>query len=985
MYSRRRFSSHPADCNRREVDPSLSADDCPHLLFSSPSDSSRLSTPSCPEPSEMLGGCCGIQGRRAVCIPPTSGSSLILQQSRWRQSAPQLVTLSPMPMSLKELHEFLQRRSSYRVTSVDRSSTKAEEESHACDVRIDGADVTVASCHMDGEAVERDFEGVPDEGSGKRPELCVISEVQTPGHRVRNKFSESSNTDSGCSEQPLSSRSCSRCGLSLDSTDGLPPVGAVGGRILRQPSCPTSSRLLPIGSAPQAGDPSGYLRRRRRLPSSWSTTVSSSTVNPPESDENPPQSAQNCTEQPVSAQGRQPQFARSLSSGNSPPCSLTPLLPTSSVVPGSQYFTRRRHHTASACEASTFQNKYSSFDQACSSSLPNGAEVDAIRSISAKSSLVSLSSNSIPHWADAPTQAKPRTGFNYVSREFVTALHAQRKLTHQQQVLPPPSSGGRHTDGFGQATSSQTSAPPPSLPYVQPHPCTPVPEAARESEESGSSGHFFSSDATMTSRITTDPDHPTGVRDGLEIRVDPAVVRSYVNVGPTARRLGLQPINEHEAVDPLRSVSTQPLTRRELITESPASAQSGNRTSLISGLFTPTDTTNVSATTLDSYVNLAEYPGTLGGGSLPGIVLHNSSKGAVSTAQQYINLIPLALTSVRGFRGLSPPSVGSLSVHAPLASSDGGSSNFESNMSTVSAGTTTLNPPLLASGPCHPQIPLANDGTSHILPKQIPPSESLNAVTPGTEGHLNGVPRLHYAHLTLSNEKAWRTPSGMSTQAASEVDTTLVQSTSSVTVGSLLYTNRNRQTVQNKLQGPNSDDLGSSTVVPANTAYNSTVATSIVGQSSSSGVNYVTIDMVQTKALSELEQELRLVSAEGSMKSLSQQQSMGSNLRSASSNRNTMAEKGRGFDQDTKSGPWRGGNFDNRRNTSFASRLFTRLAHSFSFRHSHSNRSSKKDKQLDETTSCGSRLKRSYTTTGADHATASSVTASTTANSSPVR
>lgn len=172
---------------------------------------------------------------------------------------------------------------------------------------------------------------------------------------------------------------------------------------------------------------------------------------------------------------------RSLSSGSSPQYHFTPLHPTCTVIPGSQYFTPHRRHTASACEAVSFRSGFSSGD----GNVNAPGSVCSTFAHSSKASLISLGASAIPFWADAPSKAKPRTGCNYISREMLASISSQRKQQSQQNhhsssPPPPPPAQHPHPSPGINMSNSPVNYSLNTATRMHPHACTPVPEASKE-------------------------------------------------------------------------------------------------------------------------------------------------------------------------------------------------------------------------------------------------------------------------------------------------------------------------------------------------------------------------------------------------------------------------------------------------------------------------------------------------------------------------
>ncbi|KAF5398175.1 hypothetical protein PHET_08948, partial [Paragonimus heterotremus] len=698
-----------------------------------------------------------------------------------RQSDSQLVTLPPIPLSLHELCEFLRRpkneMAAQPVCSQKQPTKGVLKSAMACTQQL----------------------------SSQSPQSGPIALVEEPNdvEFQRNRFSRCSTTsasDSTSSDQRCLDCSCSHCAVALRAGEAWAP-----------------SAIGPLASAGHSEHVKGNFdttshsvldcpsTRRRRLPSSWSTATGG--CSPGVDNSNLSSTIMWTSSGVMPGTGNPPLLNRSLSSGNSPPYAFTPLLPTSSIIPGSQHFFRRRQHTASASEVVPPTHIDCPTSERCGSATPS-VSVAAVNNWSTKASLVSLSPASIPLWADAPAYAKPRTGFNYVSRESLLTLHAMRKQ-RQQAICHTPHHCHHHKDGSG---SISTSAPISSSGLHQTYACTPLPKLPEmdntKAEQLSEPVHSQSSQCdccnlgnpTQAQQYATEPvnvscrDSPASHLGRLISKYNILIARSYVNMVPPPRRVGLRPIEEHQSA---RSAHTQPVGRR---------FRSDTTVPHIESI----DTGSCSVTTLSSYINISDLSKTslsvnaVVSSAMTGSSISASNTSIALTVQQpYINLVPSTNSNGaiadRGPRVVPtcvhnqrPSCIGALAVSGhdtPIISSC-------SHQTTVVSSTTTVNDIQ------HPE-----------------------------------VPRLHYAHLTLSTNPDWRRGSsaGQSSSALTRLRSQMVESTSHLhgvhSVPATIF----------------SDPSGVLCPTPRPTEE----------EPPTSGLNYVTIDLVQTKALSELERELR--------------------------------------------------------------------------------------------------------------------------------
>ncbi|TGZ59193.1 hypothetical protein CRM22_009220 [Opisthorchis felineus] len=802
MHSRRRFSSHPVDTYVRGSGPTTSDPQALPFLAS----------------AKGVSLCCTHKAGALPCQVSWVDGHNSLAGSQWRQSEPQLVTISPMPMSLQELRQFLRKP---RVTSTS-PQPSSDQNSHSS------------------KPTTTDL-------AQKPPDLSTDHSVREPKHCYTSRQNRLSECSTGSAADSITSDvqcpycTCSQCNLPLGAgEDCASPLTSVDH--LWSP---------PFDSLPPGSTTNRPTVRRRRLPSSWSNTAGAAQSLPEPGSVQchsiliQPRSLSGCAHPP-------PLLNLSLSSGNSPQYALTPLLPNSTIIPGSQYFPPRRYHTASASESSP---PFRTGGPDCSTGHCSSAS--AVLNPSAKASLVSLSPSAAPLWADAPVHAKPRTGGNYVSRDMLIAWHTKKKRLQQKLQSPSPTSGEGPSDrppppsGNCPITTCSTPMPPmasvgPS--FVQLHPCTPVPEALRESDDMTSPrnahqpgslidhqkvlvsttslthtyctdprAHSCSSDLTCSSGKLCSADQHVGTCP------DPALTRSYINVVPPSRRACLQPIDERQA---MRSALTQPIARRQCldINGSTVPPEGSCSVGTLCSYVNVNELCKTNVTNLSSCSATAPSPVDIGSPA--------SSNSAISSAAQcYINLAPSQLTCSsssrgRGLRGipLGPDEPNFISLECPPLES---------------AAILTTHTPGCSS-------------VASALSLTSTPSTIVSCDTSGSEGTV----RLHYAHLTLSTNLTNRCSNG------SGPSSVFTNSPASDHLPGHLH---GIQSVPNAFS-PN--------IFPVST-------TSDTDPKPTSGVNYVTIDLVQTKALSEVEQELRSSTA---VETLAQHRSMLTKARGFRSN-----------------------------------------------------------------------------------------------------
>lgn len=771
MNSRRRFSSHPVD----GMSPVTSqfgyrCQPCERLSMRHISACTSLGPTTC-----------SVQNTPLSHSPCTASESHLLLRHGWRQSEPQLVTLPSQPVPLHELGCFLRR--------LKGEHSHLHGSPQSCDAAAphDCLNQTVTECN-----------------SSRNED---ISFGVSTFHRL-SECSTTSTSEFVHSSQPPSPCSCPHC---------------VPAFVASEAKAPFVDSDTPSAEPPDNDLPAN---RRKRLPSSWSTTVSTSQYS-------------NLTGYHIRTQSdtfqgdHPPLLSRSVSSGRSPQCMYTPLLPTSNVIPGSQYFFHRRYHTASASEAATTSSSRQDSRVIAESFVSIAPTSQISFRHTAKASLVSLSPSSLPLWAEAPGWTKPRTGRNYVSREALLNLHSQRKQLQSSDPSSP--SGGRDPDS--QLGAPNSPIPPDSLDptlsgvtrrnsSVQPHSikCTHCVTNDKHDAKLLAPSHFASessgdpnqspvSDRRMEPRSLSIPDD-TSITEPPCIEVPPAVSqeqllssleRSYINVVPT-RRVSLLPIDEREAV---RLVPSQPMPM-PLRSRDPSTSEDSS--------------TNTRVPTLDEV-----------------------SSGPVITLSSYVNVSDLSKYVV----GTGTNSTSSSFSSMPSATDVSASPQHYVNL--TSPGTTiSLNEHFHGLHNIPQRLPqslhdthLSNE-TDNVVP--IPSTSSACSPRKACSSTASHTPRLHYAHLTLSTGRAWQS---VATTGQSPGSLTLSRSAATMCSSDSRGIDSVSDTVPYVSCCPSACGSSSS-------PKGLTVAGGGDGDSSSTDLNYVTIDLFQTKALSEVEKELRL-------------------------------------------------------------------------------------------------------------------------------
>ncbi|CAH8437082.1 unnamed protein product [Schistosoma haematobium] len=536
--------------------------------------------------------------------------------------------------------------------------------------------------------------------------------------------------------------------------------------------------------------PSQDVRRRKRLPSSWST-ISRTLINNGDTSANITQ----CNIRPI--RRHQTELNRYLSNGNSPQHPYISSLTTPTIIPGSQY-TRTRQHTASTCESTTPYHK----DSSNSHSSPCSPTTNKQGSI--KSPLVSLSPSFTPLWADAPTYAKPKTGKHYVSREVIQAL----RIDQQQQF----SSVSDNVKGFGSCSQMNSSD---NVCHNENH-----------SSESGSTltclTEAFDGNATFQykQQSSNDPAQfktsafcpvTTNVSDSnflfqttsnrvMASQSDKSLTNSgpYINMFPNNLHVGLKPLSEKNPPILTSSTSTQSIHSYNVGNKQQDVDQITNNNSNTFKL--PVDT-DIVFKNPKHYVNLL-------GLQKSGFTVLNHSNATV----YYINFSPN--NSER--RCFADPTSVQLSI------------SDSSLAPRVPASLPILSGSFLDRPPTPPRLT----------------TSTYNVTSNGTSS-IPKTPQLHYAHLTLSD----KVNSSMTNMCHYKTSDDIMNDGNICKNRPSLHSSKSLQCALSS--GPNCSEtefLDCSCNLVGNNCHDC----------SSQGVNYVTIDMRQTKALSELEQELRI-------------------------------------------------------------------------------------------------------------------------------
>ncbi|THD22540.1 hypothetical protein D915_006327 [Fasciola hepatica] len=837
MYSRRRFSSHPVTAIRDSGCVSCTCT-CGVKHDVSSTQCGRLNTSLQPPPSGNLHGCTHMNSSSRCGFPVSRGL-------QWRQSEPHLVTLSPLPIPSSAIQHYLARRSMCHLEN----ECLRKEGAHSASPLKDPFKFS-ATCH-------------PCCPSHCREKLLTGSTV--PSVRKHAHLSECSTTsasDSMASSEPKCSSSVVETfASSCAALDPLP------GALTAVATCVSSSRAPQTTTSHASTTYSGFrwgAYRRRRLPSSWSTTTNAGFIT---SELTNDESASICTGADKTGHSYLSTTApsagcsiiyggssfpgHSLSSGNSPQFHLTPLHPTCTVIPGSQYFTPHRRHTTSACEAVSFRSGFSS----------GGGATNGIGSMcsafahSSKASLISLTASAIPLWAEAPSKAKPRTGCNYVSREMLASLNSQRKHQHQhnKHSSPPPPPSTQHprpSSGMG-ITNSPMNHPANSSTRTHPHPCTPVPEASKETETytlpHAAELHSFTA-APLLSQYTESASVSSQITG-----------RPYINMVPPSHRSGLKPIDECQLTSSDRtSNSEHPLVQCSVVEPSLISIPSSSNGPSLENTNELRDasallpcasisSTGCSSNVHSRYVNFTScvIPVNRGG--------HTDQNSSVCTqSSQYINIASAqntlrpCLTDLRSGRCISSSPIASVPPKYQCHPKESKENHaITSSVSCSSSRYCVTDSPGLESSACYTPLCLHRNHSTPVTSTESCQKERVSSTLPVStvESTLNNTPRLYYAHLMLSNESASRI--SRSPPLTSEFTSPA----------------SNRELASDS-QRPNSHTFQCSPFAsPSTSVTNAQSAsgnmTSANDAITSSGLNYVTIDSVQTKALSELERELR--------------------------------------------------------------------------------------------------------------------------------
>ncbi|CAH8436538.1 unnamed protein product [Schistosoma rodhaini] len=687
---------------------------------------------------------------------PYSGHTRCLRECNichWRGSEPYLVTLPSQPLDTLKLKELYQSRllslSSDSHDSCDNGFLKK-----TCDNK----------------------------------NICLIcSEKLTKGNISNDTF-----LPNNCSQQNNNIHSADKNGHHSNVLADGPNTEQMELNFKYNPHTPFSvseqSVFKPLTDSPGHSSTvslSQGVRRRKRLPSSWST-ISRTLINNGDTSAN----VTHCNIHPIHR--HQTELNRCLSNGNSPRHPYISSLTTQTIIPGSQY-ARTRQHTSSTCESTTPYHK----DSGNSHSSPCSPATNKQGSI--KSPLVSLSPSATPLWADAPTYAKPKTGKHYVSREVIQALC----IDQQQQFSSVPD----NVKGFGNCSQMNSSE---NVCHIGNH-----------SSESGSTltclTEAFGGNAVFKykQKPSNDPaqfktpfyPETTNVSDFnflfqttsnrvVASQSDKSLKNSrpYINMFPNNLHDGLQPLSEKNSSIITSSTSTQSIQSHNVENKQQDVDQITNN---ISNNFKLPMDTDIVFKNPKHYVNLL-------GLQKSGFTVLNHSDATV----YYINFSP----NNSGRKCFADPK----SVQLTISDS--------SLVPRVPASLPILSGPFLDRPPTPPRL-----------------TTSTNNITSDGNSSIPKTPQLHYAHLTLSD----KVNSSMTNMCQHKTSDDLTNDDGNICLQST-------QSLQCALSSnPNCSEtefLDRSCNLVGNNCHDC----------SSQGVNYVTIDMRQTKALSELEQELRI-------------------------------------------------------------------------------------------------------------------------------
>ncbi|CAH8447260.1 unnamed protein product [Heterobilharzia americana] len=753
----------------------------------------------------------------------------------WRRSEPFLVTLPSQPLDIQKLEELLHRPNCsffsmnescmcnfHPSCSSDSRNSNGNQlfsrnldgDQNACLSRLDKLSISNnCNCALVSNSCTQE------RSQTQSTTLCGATQCDLISSQ--NQSLESSAADSPCLK--LSS-DLTHEGINelLDSNfyaEKTEPVSVYNPHIhsnATQPICeqnidyPSTSSVIHPGINVASQD----TRRRKRLPSSWSTISPTPTGS---TDVSANITAGHVLSNILLDNKRQTAVSQCQSSGENPGYLYISSIPTATVIPGSQR-TRTCQHAASIYESttSTHQRFIGSHSSPCSPSTyfsMNGRG-------SIKSSLVSLSSSAIPLWADAPTYAKPKTGKFYVSREEIQALCGD-----QQQRLFSVSelNHGEDFDNDSRLHSSNN---------LSSRLGNYSNESGTRSVEKTDGNATFrgqknsSNNPVKTMAPTHNPITTNGCNFDLSkldstdsivvfesntslLKPLPVLSGPYVNMLSSAIHSELQPSTETHSSIMTSNVSTHSIKKNDVSNRGQNVEEvkdnihgGGNGSKLLDG-------TNVVLSNPESYVNLLGLRKT-------GFTVLNHSEASV----YYMNLSPA---------GFEPKPITVHPSSVPLSSSqkdcqDSGSSRFHRpgistslSIPRVRAAVPTMSASLLNRPPTPPRLAAA---TNNVTSK---------------------ITQLHYAHLTLSDNSDGCLMIGMHHHKKSSELTDSCENKiglhSKQSIPCTISSCSNPS--QNECLNCNCKQVGA------------------IDDISSQELNYLTIDMRQTRALSELEQELR--------------------------------------------------------------------------------------------------------------------------------
>ncbi|CAH8832626.1 unnamed protein product [Trichobilharzia szidati] len=830
MHPRRRFSSHPVESCNTYIDDSLTRckynSKLPSKLIksndsrasdtmnSNSSKSESLSTDQF-EPNNYIPD--NVKVQSYLCSSQEKCS-----HCHWRRSEPYLVTLPSQPLDIRKLKELLNYPSG-SCCSMSESCNCNTHSSHSPNTH------DLESNHFSNSGISED------DRDGCRNCTDKPNNNNNNENSYANNFSSNYCTQNGIHMQSGTSCHTTQCDsvstqsqpsktntvltdsshskLCHDITNDNNKVIANHVNTLlnaTQPVC-TQNVNQPLVPPVVNASVNTAARRRRRLPSSWSTLSSTLIGN---TDVSGNGTNGHTLSNMFTSNRRQTELNQRQSKGNSTHHIYMPYQVTPTVIPGSQCI-RTRQHTHSTCESTTSCHNHA-YDGSHNSpdSLNTYCQTSGRGSI--KSSLVSLSSSLIPLWANAPTFAKPRTGKLYVSREEILSRRAeqQRQLSSVSEV--------KHQEGFNNRS------PPNSSDTLSSHfgdnsncPGGTGGTSSNNSTEGNATSHSeqkLPSNAVQSMAPSHNPVTTNGYNfdlssDSLTVCKNnaslPIPLGSYINMPPSPLNFELQPANEKNSSvvtssSPGQSVEKSDFTDKKQNVEDTSKVFSGDR------IFKLSDGTHVVLGNPETYVNLL-------GLRRSGFTILNHSEAKV----YYINL--------------SPPNFESTSDHpCPLQLS---SSQTDCQDPNLSQYQRSVIPKSLSLPRVPPSVPIV---AASLFDR---PPTPLRLVT--SNNVASKTPQLHYAHLMLSDNPSDCITIGIrhdkkTTQPSEKKDNSC----------------ENLHSVQSLPPAISSHSIPSET--NENLNCNCNQHNDQNGDCYSQEVNYVTIDMRQTKALSELEQELRI-------------------------------------------------------------------------------------------------------------------------------